>query len=194
MRTTNLLLVAALVGLLVGPTSAAVYTYTPVPGELWELDHHWYYTWGIEWTHTDEVIVDAVLTYYDIYDWRVEEGDYLYSHLLDNPALGTTRSYDGQGGGDYFAGETWIGTWSDPIGGQPRGFDLVYDFSDLGLVDDLSQMAADGVVGIGIDADCHYYNDGVELQIVTSTVPEPGSIALLGLGLAALGARLRRRK
>lgn len=54
---------------------------------------------------------------------------------------------------------------------------------------------ADGNFGFGIDPDCHYYNNGVELKIVTSStnqvIPEPLSVLLASLGMGTLGG-LRR--
>jgi len=38
---------------------------------------------------------------------------------------------------DWLPANTLIGMWSDDAGGQPRDFDLVYDFGDLGVLDEL---------------------------------------------------------
>jgi len=47
-------------------------------------------------------------------------------------------------------------------------------------------------VGLGFDADCHYYNDGVSFTVTTKSVPDAvSSLGLLGLGTLAL-AGLRR--
>lgn len=179
---------------LLAPTAmSAVYTFTPSPEDLWGLDHDYYYSWGLEWNHPGERIVDAVLTFNNIYDWRVEPGDSLYMHLLDNPSVGTFAGYEGYTNGDYYAGQgTLIDIWSDPNGGVPNGTNLSYRFSDLGLVGTLNDYASNGVFGFGFDPDCHYFNSGVELKVITA-VPEPSTMLLVGMGLIGAGL-LRRRK
>lgn len=56
---------------------------------------------------------------------------------------------------------------------------------------------SNGWIGIGLDADCHYMGN-VKLVVTTSTttVPEPGSLSLMILGLTSLTGALmiRRRK
>ena len=52
----------------------------------------------------------------------------------------------------------------------------------------LNAYAADGRIGLGLDPDCHFYNDGITLRLVT---PEPTSLALLGLGGLAMMHRRR---
>lgn len=60
-------------------------------------------------------------------------------------------------------------------------------------------IANGGDIAIGLDPDCHFFNDGVWLEITTgfstqSTVPEPASWTLVGLGLAAMYQRMRSKK
>ncbi len=178
--------------------NAATYSFAPVPSDLGDLDHTRYYSWGINWTHTSEYITGATLRINHIWDWT-HEVDSLYIHLLDNPTLGVTSGFDNEGGGDHFAGTPWISTWSDPYGDALHKANLAYDLGALGLLPTLNTYAANGRFGFGFDADCHYYNDGVQLCVTTSTtppntVPEPGMLTLLGIGLTGVATYVRRKK
>jgi hypothetical protein len=182
------------------------YVFTPSDNDLYDLPHANYFTWGINFTpEPGEFITGAVLTYNNIYDWRVEP-DHLYTHLLDNP-LGTSMKpvkiyIDNQGGGDNFAGQgVLVGNWSDPSGGYPHGFNLVYDFGKMGLLDELNAYVATTPgsgrlnFGFGIDPDCHYYNSGIEFVITTATnvIPAPGAVLLGGIGVCLVGWMRGRR-
>lgn len=168
-------------------------TFTPSDGDLGDLDHNYYSTWGIDFNvPSGQVITGAKLTIKNIYDWTKEDNDILYIQMLDNPAAGVKSFYDNEGGGNAFAGQgVAVGTWTDPVGGYARNVNLTFDLGQLGLLDELNQYAANGRFGFGFDADCHYFNDGVKLEVTTAPVPEPASMATLAVGGLAL---LRRRK
>jgi hypothetical protein len=173
---------------------------------LSDLPHAEYFTWGINFALApNEKITGAVLTFNNIWDWTQETDDHLFVHLLDNPKAGSISYVDNEGGGDNFAGKgPLVGNWSDLLGGKPRNFNLVFDFSSPGLLDTLKNFAATtpgagkANFGFGIDPDCHYYNDGVTFTITTETkppinIPEPASAILMAAGCLVAGLRRKRR-
>jgi hypothetical protein len=179
----------------------ASYLFRPYPHDLSDLPHEKYFTWGINIVlPPDEKIVDATLQFTNIWDWSTEKTDHLFIHMLDNPKSGVLSYTDNQGGGDNFAGKgIFIGNWTDPVGSQPRNYDLVYDFRDMGLLDNLKSYLAtvpksnQATFGFGIDPDCHFFNDDVTFTIFTepinaNSVPEPLAILLLLFGVAMMRA------
>ena len=86
-----------------------------------------------------------------------------------------------------------LNPWHDPLGGQKRTWTLTYQLDDLSI-NKLFEYALDGSFGIGIDPDCHYFNDGVTFTVVTAPIPEPETYAMLLAGLGLMGLVARRRK
>lgn len=183
---------AVLILTVIGSAQAGI-VFQPTPANLNGLEHGKYYTWGIAFDIPDgEMIDSAVLTYKNIYNWQDEPSNHLYTHLLDNPLLGTVE-YNDITNGDQFAGQgVLIGDWTDPGNGTPSGFDLVYVFDSAQLTA-LNAYAADGTFGFGIDPDCQYYNDGVEFEITTARIPAPGALLLGSLGTMLVGYLRRKR-
>jgi hypothetical protein len=206
----KLILVVTLLvgGLAVSALANVTYKFNPSPIDLSDLPHQYYYTWGINFNLPgNERITGATLTYYNIYDWTTEKNDALYTHLLDNPKPGVVAMKDYQSGGDNFIGQgALVGKWSDPVGGYPRYFNLVYDFSTLPGSLPNTTLLADLIkyvdtphglnqadFGFGIDPDCHYYNRKVQLLINTCPIPAPGAVFLGGIGICLVGWLRRRR-
>ena len=192
MKRLATLTTVVLVLMVTGSIQAGI-VFQPTPDDLNGLDHGKYYTWGIAFDVSDGAVIDsAVLTYKNIYNWQSEPSNHLYTHLLDNPPVGTYE-YDDIGSGDQFIGQgVLIGDWTDPGNGTPLDFDLVYVFDSAQLTA-LNAYAVDGVFGFGIDPDCYYNNDGVEFEITTARIPAPGALLLGSLGTMMVG-HLRRRR
>ena len=94
---------------------------------------------------------------------------------------------------DFFAGQgTLIAEWHNDPAGVAVDLTLTFDAEMLAA---LNTYAADDIIGFGIDPDCHFYNDGIELSIETSAVhvPAPGAVFLGSIGAVLIGW-LRRRK
>ncbi len=172
---------------------ATDYTFTPNPANLNNLDHYKFSSWGIDFTLPQtQTITSATLTIHNIYNWIHEDNDHLYITLLNSSQKGFHEFTDDQTPGNAWAGQGMlIKDWHDPQGGAARGFDLVVDLKAAGALDMLNSQARLNKIGLGFDADCHYFNSGAELKFSTSPVPEPATLATLGIG--ALGLIRRRR-
>ncbi|MCP4705583.1 MAG: PEP-CTERM sorting domain-containing protein [candidate division Zixibacteria bacterium] len=169
----------------------AVFTFDPNPADIYDLDHYYAYTWGINWNSSDYPITSAYLTFTNIQNWTSDPNDILYMNLLDNADVGVHAIYEKNTAGNYFAdkGGTLFDTWTD-LDDNATSENLTISLNDY--ISDLNTFASDGLFGIGFDPDCHYWNDGVKLTI-NANVPEPTTVLLFGLGALGMAAYRRRR-
>jgi len=195
----NLLCIILAVSFLSISGMAGATTFEWDLGDMYDLDHNYYYTWGEDdWAiPTGETIVSASVSFNDIRNYDSSPND-LWLGLLDTAPDGVNRYWDGATDGSYFESGAYSGTqitlghWENlPAYAQ----DITYDFdtSEIGTL--ISYLENDAVFGLGFDPDCHFYNNGISFTVETSggPVPEPTTMLLLGCGLAGLGF-VRKRK
>ncbi|MBL7219098.1 MAG: PEP-CTERM sorting domain-containing protein [Phycisphaerae bacterium] len=178
----------------------ASYSLVPPDRDLGDLDHYRYYTWGLDtpWSVIPDVdnnyeqAIGASLSFKSIRNWN-NQPNVLYIHLLDNAPLGIRTGYDGQGGGDNFAGQGIVLTVYQNLPSTAQN--LSYSFSG-DEIEALNDYAADGRFALGFDPDCHFYNCGVKLDIDTAAqvVPEPATMTLLLVGGGLVALRKRRKQ
>ena len=96
------------------------YNFSPNPSDIYDLDHHYAYTWGIRWTpKAGEFITGAWISFNDIYNWAPEANDQLYLHLLDDTPEGVLMFWDDQdssswvsfSGSESIAARSSFSTW-----------------------------------------------------------------------------------
>ena len=184
-------------------TASSVYNFSPNPSDFNDLDHYRYYLWGIDWNIPDnETIIGASFFIDDINNWTVEANDQLFIGLLNEAPLGVTSYPDGQGTSnsvelyalnnsiDYWHLDTYTDTQDFPGPAE----DYYYTFTGADLAQ-LTSFLANGSFGLGLDADCHYWNNGARFRIETSpAVPEPSTLALTFFSmLSGFGIRKKQR-
>lgn len=110
-----------------------------------------------------------------------------FSPLGANPVAGNPGPDDNPPG--------WTWTPSGTLNGQQL-YTYTYLFTAAQNAVLASYINSGGNIAIGLDPDCHFFNDGISLDIQTGkipAVPEPASLVLLGTGLLA-AKRYRARK
>jgi len=190
-------------------------TFIPTPNDLNDLDFHQVYTWRLDNLIINGAITGARLTFTNISSDGVE-GNRLFVHELDTSKFAGVASFtDEPVNGSliddfvntrYHAQSNWLvanGTADTVLFDQsftttPMTF--VYNFSASELSALSAYIANGGNIAFGFDpdciaSDCHFFNDGIKLEIFTApqAVPEPATLTLLGTGLAAVYYRKRRK-
>ena len=194
LRVGRALMMASLV-LAAHAAMAGTYTFQPNDRDMYDLDHHYAYEWGIaSELGENEVVIGASIFFDNIRNWNNRSND-LYVTLLDSDFEGINKSYDNQGGGDYFATQGLLLKHYKDLSSSAQ--DITYHF-DPYEIDQLKTNLDDDLSGLGFDPDCHFYNCGIKFTIETdegggSTVPEPLAGSILLGGVAMMTACRRRR-
>ena len=170
--------------------------FVPDDGDIFDLDHYYAYSWGIDlgFSTQDTPIVEAYLEFDNIQNWWYENGDVLYIDLIDDAPLGLTPYRDYQASGDYFDGEGLnIIQWTDNSDRRPSDESFALSLVP-GAIEALNLYGQDGMLAIGIDPDCHYWNGGVSFSYTTAVVPAPGAVSLSAVGIILIGWLRNRKK
>lgn len=202
LNSRNFLFAAGLLLSLGTQSQAALIELTPNPANLGDLEHSTAYSWGIATPNlAGLVVLDAELRIDNLRNWIPDPSAVLHVQLLGSAPLGVTEHWDNVDG-NYFGGiGIHLTTFTDLPPYDEAGMltgasvDLRYTLTAAQL-DAMLAMGADGGFGLGFDPDCHFYNDGISLVLNTAPapVPEPGTFALLGIGLLGAGLLRLRKK
>lgn len=192
-------------------------TFQPNPVNLNNLDHHMVYTWRIDGVNLHgQQITGARITISHIANWN-NATNRLFIHLLDTAKNAGVASFvddpnssntsvsiiDDFANPRYHNDPNWLvangtaDTFLTSASFTTTPVNFVYDFTAAQVNALFTYISNGGNFALGLDPDCHFFNNGISLQIFTApaqTTPEPATLALLGTGLAGLYARKRRQQ
>lgn len=176
---------------------AGTYNFAPGDVDLWDLEHGYAYEWGIDFSlDPNEEILEATFSISNIRNWNNNQND-LYITLLSDATTGYNRYGDSTDDSNYWAAPNSkfladLAHYED-MNTTPR--DETIDFNQ-DQIDLLTLAVSNGNFGFGLDADCHFWNDGISFTLTTAynEVPEPATMLLFGTGLVGLAGLRRKNK
>ena len=190
-------------GLALGLASARAtpVTYTPSPSDLGDLDHHLVYTWRIDGVSLNpSSISSATLTFTSIQNWDGNP-NVLHLHLLDTAKYSGVHTFvdDPTGAAPvtdftddfistrYHAQSGWLvaaGTSDTFLTDQSFTLTPVtwtYTFTAAQLAALRADISNGNDFALGLDPDCHFFNDGVNLTLNTRPANTPDTGNTLGM-------------
>ncbi len=196
--------------------SLTTVTFQPTPVDMNDLDHHLVYTWRIDNIQLNGLaITDATLSFTNISNWDLNS-NVLHLHLLDtaiNPGVASfvddptgsvpvTDLTDDFISGRYHGSANWLvksGTGDTFLADKsftttPVDYSLNFTTSQLQSL--AAYVANGGDIAMGMDPDCHFFNDGIKLTMTLSSVPETRAFYPVVSLIAAVAFThiLRRRR
>ena len=210
MKLRSLLLTVALGSFLgLASTQATELTFTPSPSDLGDLDHHLAYTWQIDGVNVNPAtITGATLTFTSIRNWDGNV-NVLHLHLLDTAKYAGVHSFVDDPAGhvpvidltDDFISTRFHGLSNWLVAGgtsdtflTDQSFTLTpvtwtYTFTAAQLAALRADIANGNNFALGLDPDCHFFNNGAQMTIATRdhATPDTGStFAMFGTTAALM--------
>jgi hypothetical protein len=207
-----LLALCATVCFVATPARASLVSFSPTPSDLYDLDHHYSYSWRLDNINLNNVtITSASITFTNIANWD-SNPNMLFVYLMDTAVGSGVRSLQ-----DHDLSEAPVGNIVDHFASgfnspslvlsstgkqklfqhsfttTPTTFTYTFTAAQLTLLMNYINNGHD--VAFGFDSECHFFNDGITFTMNVVPIPEVASLLPVGLLVAiATAFEIRRRR